>query len=126
MGNNKTILVCDDEAHIRRVVELKLKSRGYKVLTATNGEEGLKIIKSEKPDAVISDINMPKMDGKTLCELTDPMKRDRSFLTIIITARISPDEQDWVSEMQDTQFMEKPFSPSKLLESVDKYFGIKR
>ena len=126
MGNNKTILVCDDEAHIRRVIELKLKSRGYKVLTATNGEEGLKIIKSEKPDAVISDINMPKMDGKTLCELTDPMKRDRSFLTIIITARISPDEQDWVSEMQDTQFMEKPFSPSKLLESVDKYFGIKR
>ena len=126
MGNNKTILVCDDEAHIRRVVELKLKSRGYKVLTATNGEEGLNIIKSEKPDAVISDINMPKMDGKTLCELTDPLKRDRSFLTIIITARISPDEQDWVSEMHDTQFMEKPFSPSKLLESVDKYFGIKR
>ncbi len=126
MGNNKTILVCDDEAHIRRVVELKLKSRGYKVLTATNGEEGLNIIKSEKPDAVISDINMPKMDGKTLCELTDPLKRDRSFLTIIITARISPDEQDWVSEMHDTQFMAKPFSPSKLLESVDKYFGIKR
>jgi CheY-like chemotaxis protein len=126
LGNNKTILVCDDEAHIRRVVELKLKSRGYKVLTAINGEEGLNIIKNEKPDAVISDINMPKMDGKTLCELTDPLKKDRPFLTIIITARISPDDQDWVGRMQDTQFMEKPFSPSKLLESIDKYFGIKR
>jgi len=126
LGNDKKILVCDDEAHIRRVIELKLKSRGYKVLTAVNGEEGLNIIKTEKPDAVISDINMPKMDGKTLCELTDPLKRERPFLTIIITARISPDEQDWVGRMQDTQFMEKPFSPSKLLESVDKYFGIKR
>jgi CheY-like chemotaxis protein len=126
LGNNKKILVCDDEAHIRRVIELKLKSRGYDVTTAVNGEEGLAIIQGEKPDAVISDINMPKLDGKSLCEMTDPIKEERPFLTIIITARISPDEEEWVSRMQDTQFMEKPFSPSKLLAAVDEYFDIQR
>ena len=126
MGESKKVLVCDDESHIRRVIELKLKGRGYNVLTATNGEEGLAIIQSEYPEVVITDINMPKMDGKTLCQLTDPLKKGRPFLTIIITARISPDDHDWVSQMQDTQFMEKPFSPSKLLESVDKYLGIAR
>ncbi|MEE8397563.1 MAG: response regulator, partial [Desulfobacterales bacterium] len=95
-------------------------------VTATNGEEGLAIIQNEKPDAVISDINMPKLDGRSLCEMTDPLKAERPFLTLIITARISPDEEEWVSKMQDTQFMEKPFSPSKLLEAVDGYFGIQR
>ena len=119
-------MVCDDEAHIRRVIELKLKSRGYRVITAVNGEEGLNLIRTETPDAVISDINMPKLDGKSLCEMTNPLKNERPFLTIIITARISPDEENWVGEMQDTQFMEKPFSPSKLLVAVDAYFGIKR
>ncbi len=126
MENGKLVLVCDDEAHIRRVIELKLKSRGYRVITAVNGEEGLNLIRTETPDAVISDINMPKLDGKSLCEMTNPLKNERPFLTIIITARISPDEENWVGEMQDTQFMEKPFSPSKLLVAVDAYFGIKR
>ncbi len=126
MENDKLILVCDDEAHIRRVIELKLKSRGYKVITAVNGEEGLNLIKTEEPDVVISDINMPKLDGKSLCEMTNPLKTERPFLTIIITARISPDEENWVSQMQDTQFMEKPFSPSKLLVAIDTYFGIQR
>ena len=126
MGNNKKILVCDDEAHLRRVIELKLKSRGYEVTTAKNGEEGLAIIENEKPDAVISDINMPKLNGRLLCEMTNSLKAERPFLTLIITARISPDEEEWVAEMQDTEFMEKPFSPSKLLETIDAYFGIQR
>jgi DNA-binding response OmpR family regulator len=126
LENSKLILVCDDEAHIRRVIELKLKSRGYKVITAVNGEEGLNLIRTEEPDAVISDINMPKLDGKSLCEMTNPLKSERPFLTLIITARISPDEEKWVDQMQDTQFMEKPFSPSKLLVAIDTYFGIKR
>ena len=122
MRNNRKILVIDDEAHIRRIIELKLKSRGYQVITAENGAEGLDLIKTERPEAVVSDINMPKLDGKTLCQMTDPIKKERPFLTIIITARISPDEEVWVNQMHCTQFMEKPFSPSRLLERIDQYF----
>ena len=122
MVTNKKVLVIDDEPHIRRIIELKLKKRGYEILTAANGEEGLDIITTQKPDVVISDINMPKMDGKTLCEITDTLKNDRPFLTIIITARISPEEAIWINKMRHTLFMEKPFSPAKLLERVDQYF----
>ncbi|MBK5100940.1 MAG: response regulator [Desulfobacteraceae bacterium] len=122
MVTNKKILVIDDEPHIRRVIELKLKKHGYEILTAANGEEGLNIITTQEPDVVISDINMPKMDGKTLCEMTDGLKTQRPFLTIIITARISPDEENWISKMHNTLFMEKPFSPARLLECVDQYF----
>ena len=100
----------DDEAHIRRVIEIKLKKRGYQVITAINGKEGLNLIKTQKPDVVISDIMMPEMDGKALCKETNELKNERPFLTIIITCRISPDEEDWTNEMQDTLFMEKPFS----------------
>jgi DNA-binding response OmpR family regulator len=118
----KKILVIDDEAHIRRVLEVKLKNRGYQVITAKNGQEGLEFIYSQKPDAVITDINMPLLDGDKLCKMTDGLKKERPFLTLVITARISPEEQAWVQEMHDTQLMKKPFSPAKLVECIEAYF----
>ena len=121
MENRPKILIVDDEVSIRRVIELKLRNSGYDVITAKNGEEGLRMIYSEKPDAVITDINMPGMDGKSLCERTDPLKAERSFLTIVLTARISPDERRWLEPLKDTCFMEKPFSPSKLLCQIELY-----
>ncbi len=123
MENNKRVLVIDDEAHIRRVIELKLKKRGYQVTLAKNGEEGLKLIQTLQPDVVITDIMMPKMDGKTLCERTNELKKIRPFLTIVVTARISPTERDWIEQLQDTVFIEKPFSLRTILECVDQYFG---
>lgn len=123
MENNKRVLVIDDEAHIRRVIELKFKNQGYRVTTATNGQEGLDIIESEQPDVVITDIMMPKMDGKALCERVNELKKKRPFLTIVMTCRISPTEQDWIDELQDTVFVEKPFSLSTILKCVDQYFG---
>lgn len=123
MENNKRVLVIDDEAHIRRVIELKFKNQGYRVTTATNGEEGLDIIETEQPDVVITDIMMPKMDGKALCERVNDLKKKRPFLTIVMTCRISPTEQDWIDELQDTVFVEKPFSLSTILKCVDQYFG---
>ena len=123
MGNNKKVVVIDDEVHIRRVIEIKLKKAGYQVMTAINGKEGLNLIQAQKPDVVVSDIMMPEMDGKPLCEVTNVLKKDQPFLTIIMTCRISTDEESWISEMQDTLFMEKPFSPNKLVECIDRYFG---
>ncbi len=123
MRTAKTILVVDDEVAIRRVIELKLSLAGYQVISAPDGAAALDLIRSRQPDAVIADITMPKLDGKTLCEMTDGIKTERPFLTVILTGRISPDERQWIQRMQDTLFMEKPFSPMRLLEAVDNYFG---
>jgi DNA-binding response OmpR family regulator len=126
LAGNRKILIIDDEAPIRQVVALKLKNRGYDVLSATDGAEGLRLIVTEAPDVVITDINMPRLDGKKLCEMTCRLKEDRSFLTVVMTARIMPEERQWINKMPDTLFMEKPFSPRQLLECIDAYFGVKR
>jgi OmpR family response regulator RpaB len=123
LENNKLVLIIDDEAHIRRVIELKFRNQGYRVRTATNGEEGLELIKAHEPDVVITDIMMPKLDGKTLCERVNELKKERPFLTIVMTCRISPTEQDWINQMEDTVFVEKPFSLSTMLRCVDQYFN---
>lgn len=122
MENSKKVLVIDDGAHIRRVMELKLRKGGYEVITAMNGEEGLNLIASQQPDVVITDILMPRLDGQSLCKETDHLKEKRPFLTIVITNRISPDDRSWINEMRDTQLMEKPFSPSRVLACIDEYF----
>ena len=124
MRSDKKVLIIDDEPHIRRVIELKLKQRGYQVIQAKDGEEGLHLILTQRPDAVITDIMMPKLDGKALCERTNRLKKEHPFLTLIVTCRISPGERHWIRKMQDTLFMEKPFSPSRLLECIDRYFGV--
>ena len=108
------------------MIELKLKSQGYQVIKASDGEEGLELIRAYTPDAVVTDIMMPKLDGRTLCERTNSIKSERPFLTVIMTCRISDDEHNWINMMQDTLFMEKPFSPSRLLECIDHYFGFEQ
>lgn len=126
MEVNKKVLIVDDEAPIRRVLEFKLKNSGYQVLIAKNGAQGLELIKTHQPDAVITDIMMPEMDGQQLCEQSNALKQDRPFLTIVVTCRIAQDEQQWINQLQDTLFMEKPFSPARLVECIDQYLGIKR
>ena len=124
MNNKRKILIIDDEPYIRRVIELKLKKKGYQVITATNGVEGLNCFKKHKPHVVVTDINMPKMDGKVFCELTNEFKKKRPFLTIIVTCSVPLGGLQWVDKMQETRFFEKPFSPSKLLDCIDQYFGV--
>lgn len=124
MRSSKTILVVEDEIAIRRLIELKFSMAGYNVLAAADGDMALKLIRVKHPDAVITDITMPKLDGKMLCNLTDCLKEARPFLTVIVTGRISPDERAWVKQMRDTLLMEKPFSPTRLLEAVDRYLGV--
>jgi DNA-binding response OmpR family regulator len=124
LRSDKTILVVDDDLHIRRVTELKFKLAGYQVITASNGQEGSERIQQDRPDAVVTDITMPIMDGKEMCEQTNFLKAEKPFLTVIITARIEADERLWINDMQDTVFMEKPFSPRRLQEIVDNYLGV--
>ena len=84
LKNSKKILIIDDEAYIRRIIELKLKTKGYQVITAKNGEEGLSSFKVHQPDVVVTDIKMPVMDGKEFCRQTNPLKKTRPFLTVIV------------------------------------------
>jgi DNA-binding response OmpR family regulator len=117
----KVVLIIDDDSYIRRVIELKLTRHGYRVVTAENGAEAVNLIHSLKPDVMITDLNMPGVDGEAVCRMANPLKKERSFLTIVLSARIRREDRTWLAEMDDTQFMEKPFSPSRLLAAVNQH-----
>src|SRR5438270_10827934 len=87
MSDSKTILVADDESHILHVVSMKLRNAGYRVLTASDGQEALELALQEKPDLIITDYHMPLLSGLELCRR---LKQDASTMgipAIMLTAR---------------------------------------
>ncbi len=126
MRINKNILVIDDDVHIRRVLELKLKNAGYQVLVAEDGEVGMEMINTKLPDAVITDVEMPKKNGVSIVKEVNKSRSEHPLLILIVSCSIGFEEHQWIDEMQDTYFMEKPFSPNKILERIDEYFEIQR
>jgi CheY-like chemotaxis protein len=118
----KTIIIIDDDLYIRRVLEVKLKNNGYSILCARDGQQGLQLIKANPPDVVITDINMPKINGKILCQTIEKWGMSNLFLTIVISARIDSEDPKWAAGFAKTLFIEKPFSPSNILDSIDQYF----
>ncbi len=109
------ILVVDDEASIVNIISFNLKKEGYEVITANDGETGLELALSEKPDLVLLDIMMPQMDGYEVCRKI----REKSVVPIImLTARA--DEVDKVIglEMGADDYVTKPFGNRELIARV--------
>ena len=122
MPDRRTVLVIDDEAPIRRVIELKLRNAGYDVLLAADGAEGLHLIRTRRPDVVITDLTMPGLSGRELCEQSDRLKDERPFLTIVISGSDEA-EREWAHALRDTRVTRKPFHPTALRDLVDQYFA---
>lgn len=115
---NKTILVVDDEKDLLDLIEYNLKKENFDVLKAENGEEGIKIAKEHKPDLVLMDIMMPKMDGM---EAVEKMRADddlKSIPIIFLTAR--SDEKTEVEGLNKggDDYITKPISTTKLISRI--------
>ncbi len=109
------ILVVDDEASIVNIISFNLKKEGYEVVTAEDGEMALDMAKSEKPDLILLDIMMPKMDGYEVCR---KIRKDSEVPIIMLTARA--DEVDKVIglEMGADDYVTKPFGNRELIARV--------
>ena len=105
------ILVVDDEANIRRILENRLTSMGYTVITASNGEEGLVLFKKETPNLIVLDIMMPKLDGYAVCE---EIRRISDVPIIILTALGGITDRITGLELGADDYLIKPFSPKEL------------
>jgi CheY-like chemotaxis protein len=119
----KKVLIVDDEPHIVRVLKLKLENAGYEVLTAVNGIDGLEKFLKEKPAVVITDINMPHVDGQELYEMMEQYKNKDPYFVIVVTSSVDGDIHRWAKEMSNIHFVEKPFSPSNMLNLINEYFS---
>ena len=120
----RRILVVDDESHILHVLSLKLRNSGFCVDTAVDGEDALHQIAASAPDLIITDLQMPNLNGGELCQrLTeDPSTAD--IPVIILTARgyALGDEAAGLNNVR--QVVNKPFSPRTILEQVHRVLGI--
>jgi CheY-like chemotaxis protein len=118
MTQSKRILLADDEPHVRHVMAHKLKKDGYQTVMASDGEEAFAAAKEHRPDLVISDFKMPRLDGLGLCRklADDPATRDIPI--ILVTSRdfeIGPAQIDGTAVRR---VLNKPFSPNEILRLV--------
>jgi DNA-binding response OmpR family regulator len=111
----KTILVVDDEPEIVRLVRSYLEQDGYRVVAAFNGEEALYAARHEKPDLVVLDILMPKMDG---LEFTRRVRREQDVPIIMLTARAEETDRIVGLEIGADDYVTKPFSPREVVARV--------
>jgi CheY-like chemotaxis protein len=118
----KNILLVDDEPHVIRILRLALEKENYRVLTAYNGEAALEILEEYFPDIIITDIDMPRMNGKELCRQIDVKFPNRNFLIIILTSRAETDHRQWAQGIHNLEFLEKPISVRNLKLILENYF----
>jgi two-component system alkaline phosphatase synthesis response regulator PhoP len=109
------ILVIDDEPSIVKLVEAYLKPEGYEVLTATDGDAGLKSARAFKPDLLILDVMLPGMDG---IELLSRLRRESDVYVILLTARTEETDKIIGLSVGADDYVTKPFSPRELTARV--------
>lgn len=119
----KVVLTVDDSASIRQMVAFTLKSAGYEVVEAVDGEDGLNKAKSKSANLVLTDQNMPKMDGLTLIKSLRGLPQYRSVPILMLTTESSDAMKAAGKAAGATGWLVKPFDPQKLLEVVKKVIG---
>lgn len=120
----KRILIVDDEPHVSRVLKFTLERAGYAVLTQPDGQAALSSVLAEPPDAMITDIQMPRLSGRDLMKMLQDLMPDRPFPVLIMTSMTAREERDWVREIPGVEFLEKPLSPRQLVASLNRRFGV--
>lgn len=121
------ILIVDDDPDVLEAIGIALEASGYEVVTARDGVEGLDKLKDEKPDLMILDLLMPKMDGFEVCkELKDPRRAKYANIPIIILSSVREEasrrryELETGLQLDVDDYVEKPIEYNILLERVKK------
>lgn len=114
------ILAIDDSPSMRKMVSFTLKEAGHKVITAENGEAGLEAAKANKADLVLTDINMPTMDGISLVKALRELPDYENVPILVLTTESGGNRKMEGKSAGATGWIVKPFNPEKLLEVVSK------
>src|SRR4029079_8304280 len=115
------VLVVDDSLTVRRVTQRLLAREGYRVSLAKDGLEGLEKLAEERPAVLLSDIEMPRMDGFDLVRNLRGDARLRDLPVIMITSRIAQKHRDYAAELGGDHYLGKPYSEEDLLALIGRY-----
>jgi two-component system alkaline phosphatase synthesis response regulator PhoP len=117
------ILVVDDEIYIVHILDFSLGMEGYEVVTALDGEQALEKLKMEKPDLIVLDIMMPKLDGYEVCKAIKSDPETRQIPVILLSAKGRNVDQKMGFDVGADDYITKPFSPRKLVERINQLLG---
>ncbi|HYJ34110.1 MAG TPA: response regulator [Candidatus Binatia bacterium] len=112
------VLVVDDEPDLVRILEFGLKAAGYTVETASDGQEGLKKARESKPDIILLDLMLPKLDGYKVCRLLKFDERYKHIPIMILSARTQEGDQTLAHEMGANRFLTKPYEFAEILDHI--------
>jgi two-component system alkaline phosphatase synthesis response regulator PhoP len=117
------ILVVDDEIYIVHILDFSLGMEGYEVVTALDGEQAIEKARTQKPDLIVLDIMMPKLDGYETCKILKGDKATRDIPVILLSAKGRNVDQKIGFEVGADDYITKPFSPRKLVERINSILG---
>jgi len=117
------ILVVDDEIYIVHILDFSLGMEGYEVVTALDGEQALEKLQSERPDLIVLDIMMPKLDGYEVCKAIKSNSQTRHIPVILLSAKGRNVDQKMGFDVGADDYITKPFSPRKLVERINQLLG---
>jgi two-component system response regulator VicR len=118
------VLCIEDEPQMIDLIRLILESKGYEVVGAEGGQEGLELMRSECPDLLLLDLMMPEMDGGDVFHQMKAEVELKDIPVIVVTAKAAPiDKILWMNVAKVDDYVTKPFGPQELLESVEKVLG---
>ena len=119
----KKILIADDRYEVVELVKATLEGEDYQVIDASDGKEALEKIKREKPDLVLLDIIMPRMDGFEVLSEVKKDPRTKDIPIIMLTAKGQKLDKDKGRRLGAQDYIVKPFSPSHLLIKIEEVLG---
>lgn len=117
---SRKMLAVDDSPSVRKLVQFTLKAKGYEVSSAGDGMEALEFLKQEKFDAIILDINMPRMNGLEFLRTIKANDQYAPIPVIMLTTEGQDDDKDMAISLGATAYMVKPFKPTQLLSLLER------
>ena len=119
----KKVLVVEDEPELVKALELRLKTQDYEVITAFDGEEGLRKAREENPDLIILDLMLPKMDGFKVSRMLKFDDSHKHIPIIMLTAKSEREDEELGKETGADEYITKPFEWEHLAARVKKHLG---
>jgi CheY-like chemotaxis protein len=114
------ILIIENEVSNRILIERVLSTRGYRCISASNGQEALNILEYERVDLILTDLSMPVLDGYRTTQLIRERPALANVPIVAVTAYALSDENEAAMQIGCNEYLTKPFKPRQLLEVVDR------
>jgi two-component system, OmpR family, alkaline phosphatase synthesis response regulator PhoP len=116
----KKILITEDSPTVLEILKSVLAEEGYEVIAASDGQQALNLAKTEKPDLMVLDLMLPKIDGYKVCRMLKFDEKYKDIPIIMLTARTNETDERLGKEVGADAYIKKPFQPEVVIDEIKK------